>query len=305
MGVGTIKGYRSTLNSVLRHTGRSISSDQEMAGVIRSLIAKKPVKGKEIVNWNVDVVLKYLCSEKFEPLQSASLRDLTKKTLFLVSLALAKRVSEIQAISKSVGFSSEGAWVSLDMNFRAKNDTKCKSLPRNFLIKDLTSLVGREEERKLCPVRALRAYLERTKSLDSPDRTRLFLAPSDTSRPASKNGISFMLRSLIREAHSKLNPELLPTFKVKVHEVRAVGTSLAFAHNLSLDSVIEAAQWRCNSVFAAHYLKEVSVEYENCRILGHCNSLITKGTSVSLSLTFQKVVKSNNGGCLVHKDRCV
>ena len=109
LGVGTIKGYRSTLNSVLRHTGRSISSDQEMAGVIRSLIAKKPVKCKEIVNWNVDVVLKYLCSEKLEPLQSASLRDLIKKTLVLVSLALTKRVSEIQALSKSVGFSSQGA----------------------------------------------------------------------------------------------------------------------------------------------------------------------------------------------------
>ena len=38
---------------------------------------------------------------------------------------------------------------------------------------------------------------------------------------------------------------------------------------------------------------------------GHGNSLITKGTSVSLSLTFQKVVKSINGGCLVHKDRCI
>ena len=86
-----------------------------------------------------------------------------------------------------------------------------------------------------------------------------------------------MLRSLIREAHSKLNPELLPTFKVKVHEVRAVGTSLAFAHNLSLDSVIEAAQWRCNSVFAAHYLKEVSVEYENCRTLG---PIVAAGTVI-------------------------
>ena len=65
-----------------------------------------------------------------------------------------------------------------------------------------------------------------------------------------------------------LNPELMPLFKVTPHELRAVGTSMSFAHTLSLDTVMEAAQWRCNSVFASHYLKEVSFEYENCRSLG-------------------------------------
>ena len=61
-------------------------------------------------------------SEKFEPLNSVPLKELTKKTLFLLALALAKRVSELQAISSDVGFTAEGALVSLMLNFRAKND---------------------------------------------------------------------------------------------------------------------------------------------------------------------------------------
>ena len=65
------------------------------------------------------MVLDFLCSNKFEPL-----RDLTRKTLFLLTLALAKRVSEMQALSSNVGFTKEGAIISLMLGFRAKNDNK-------------------------------------------------------------------------------------------------------------------------------------------------------------------------------------
>ena len=268
LAVSTIKGFRSVLQSVLRHVNFEVSSNQDISDVIRSFIVERPLVRKETVAWNVDIVLKYLCSEKFEPLSSASLKDLTMKCLFLLALALAKRVSELQALSKEVGFSSQGALVSLTLGFRAKNDNKAKALPRNFLVKDLQQLVGREEERKLCPVRALRAYLERTKAFDNKNRKSLFLAPKDPARAASKNGIAYMLKSLIKEAHKKASPEVMKLVKVKPQEIRAVSTSLAFAHNLAIDSVLEAAQWRSNSVFASYYLKEVALQYEECCSLG-------------------------------------
>ena len=51
-------------------------------------------------------MLEYLRSPVFEPLSSASLRDLTRKTLFLVALATAKRVGELRALLRVVSFSS-------------------------------------------------------------------------------------------------------------------------------------------------------------------------------------------------------
>ena len=268
MAVDTIRGYRSTLHSVFRHTGLEINKDQDISDVIRSLRLRAPIVDKSCVSWYLDVVLKYLCSSKFEPLESCPLLELTQKTLFLVTIALAKRVSEIQALSRSVGFSREGAVVSFVLNFRAKNDIKFKGLPRNFLIKELSSLVGQEEEALLCPVRALRTYISRTKDKVGPNMSRLFVSPRNPRRPSSKNAISYFIKELVREAHRSLCPELMPILKVKIHELRAVSTSVSFAHNLSLESVMNAAQWRCNSVFASHYLKEVSIEYENCRTLG-------------------------------------
>ena len=278
MVVSTIKGYRSALHSVLRHTGLIINSDPDIADVIRSLSIRAPRKPKKVVHWNLDVVLKFLCSDKFEPLHSSSLLSLTKKTLILVALALAKRISELQALSREVGFSSEGALLSLLLSFRAKNDFKCKRLPRNFLIKQLTSLVGDEEEALLCPVRALREYIRRTKDLVGPNMFQLFVSPRTPTRPASKNALTCLIRLVITEAHESLCPELLPILKVKSHELRAVSTSVAFKHNLSLDAVMEAAQWRCHNVFAAHYLKEVSFEYADCRTLG---PLLVAGTVIT------------------------
>ena len=79
------------------------------------------------------------------------------------------------------------------------------------------------------------------------------------------------------EAHKNVTDETLRICKVKSQEVRAVTTSLSFAHNMSIDSVIEAAQWRSNTVFAGHYLKEVSVQYENCRSLG---PIVAAGTII-------------------------
>ena len=277
LAVSTIKGFRSVLHSVLRHNGINVSEDPDISDVIRSFIIERPVKKRGSVAWNIDVVLRYLCSKKFEPLEEIPLKELTKKTLFLVAMALAKRVSELQALSKDVGFTSEGALVSLLLGFRAKNDNKVKGLPRDFLVKGLTHLVGQEEERKLCPVRALRAYLERTRNLRDEEVRNLFLAPRNPSRAASKNALAYFLKSTILEAYKNMSEDTARLYRVTPHEIRAVSASLSFAHNLSIDAVLEAAQWRSNTVFTSHYLKDVSIEYQNCRSLG---PIVAAGTII-------------------------
>ena len=266
--VSTIRCFRSTLHSVLRHTGLKINKNDDIAEVIRSLKLRSPVTNPRIVHWNLDVLLKFLCGEKFEPIRECSILNLTRKTFILLALALSKRVSELQALSRTVGFCKEGALVSLALDFRAKNDFKCKGLARNFLIKELSSLVGQEEEALLCPVRALKAYLERTKPLIDNNVSRLFVSPRFPKNHASKNALTSMTKAVIREVHESLRPDLLPILKVKIHKLRGISTTLAFEKNLSLQKVMEAAQWRCHSVFASHYLKDISFDYDDCRTLG-------------------------------------
>ena len=70
--------------------------------LLRSFKVEVPVRSARPPSWDLEVVLRYPCSSSFGPLFSLTLRSLTKKALFLVSLATLKRVSELQALSKHV-----------------------------------------------------------------------------------------------------------------------------------------------------------------------------------------------------------
>ena len=138
-------------------------------------------------------MLRRLNSSLFEPLHLCSLWNLTKKVLFLVALATAKCVGELQAVSRTVSFIHQDACLSYVPKFVAKTETFSNPLPCSFLVKPLSDFaVGLEDEVLLCPVRALHISLRRTDSF-SPLPRCLFLSPRRSSRSMSKNAISFFL----------------------------------------------------------------------------------------------------------------
>ena len=161
-------GYRSMLSAVFRFQLPDLSSHPVFHDLLRSF--RPPA-------WDLAAVLTYLNSAVFEPLHVASLRNLTKKVLFLLTLATAKRVGELQALSRLVLFAHADACVFYVPEFVAKTESLSNPIPRSFLVKSLSDFVaGLQEELLLCPVRALRIYLDRS-ALFSPLPRRLFLSP--------------------------------------------------------------------------------------------------------------------------------
>ncbi|XP_064098133.1 uncharacterized protein LOC135209366 [Macrobrachium nipponense] len=261
----TIKGYRSMLASVFRHRGLDLSRNQDLHDLIRTFDTTKH-KSEQLPGWNLDVVLRFLMSNKFEPIQESSFRNLTRKTL-LVALATARRVSEIQAMDKRVGNSRSKAVCSTTLGFLAKNETPSNPWPRSFMIPSLGDFASQERERTLCPVRALQCYLHRCKDVRE-TFDNLWCSVKDPKRPMSKNALAFFIRSVIQEAHTECNETLYKALKVKAHEVRAVATSMAFRKNQSLKAILDATYWRSSSVFSSFYLKQIETVYEDCRTLG-------------------------------------
>ena len=101
--------------------------------------------------------------------------------LFLVSLATAKRVSELQALSGQVVCQGNNMVLSYLPEFIAKTETLSHSLPREFTLTSLTAAVGADDEKRLlCPIQALRWYLRRTRSESRP--RQLFLSVKDRER---------------------------------------------------------------------------------------------------------------------------
>ena len=244
------------LNSVFALKGFNLTADPVLEN-LKSFEVRAPRRVVKPSPWNLDVVLKALTLAPFEPLRTTSLRDLTKKTLFLVSLATAKRVGELQALSRTVFHQGEDLLVSYLPEFAAKTESASNPLPREFRIKSLAAIVGySDEERLLCPVRALNALQETTRDV-TPKPRHLFASPSNTSRPLSKNALSYLLRETILHAHQSLHEDHMPPLWVRAHDVRGIATSLNLWKNHSVASVLEAASWKTPSVFVMHYLKDM------------------------------------------------
>ena len=124
-------------------------------------------------------------------------------------------------------------------------------------MRSLNSFVGNlPDELLLCPVRALRAYLDRMSSVLPRPRT-LFVSPRSTARSLSKNALSFFLRDVISRAYSSSSSAASAPSSARAHSVHRVATSWAFARNASLSSVLAAASWSSSTVFTSFYLSDV------------------------------------------------
>ena len=134
LSVSAVMGYCSMLSAVFRLQLPEISSSPVLHDLLRSFKVEAPCRVVRPPSWDLEVVLRFLRSPIFELLASSSLRDLTRKTLFLVALATAKRVGEIQALSRVVSFSSSSAGLSYVPEFLAKTETAVCPLPHFFSI---------------------------------------------------------------------------------------------------------------------------------------------------------------------------
>ena len=256
-------GYCSMLFAVFRFHLPSLSSDPVLRELLRSFRLSSAERLLRPPAWDLSVVLRFLNSSAFEPLSRAPLRALTQKTLFLLALATAKRVGELQTLSCIVTFVGMDACLSYVPQFVAKSESLTYSIPRSFLVKSLSDFAaGLDDDLLLCPVWAPLIYLDRTRSL-SPLRHRLFVSPRRPSRAMSKNAVSF-LHEVIRSAGAS-RPEVGP---VRAHEIRSVSTSVAFHRNWSVSSVLESATWSSSLVFSSFYLHDIQHEFDGILSLG-------------------------------------
>ena len=198
-------------------------------------------------------MLTYLVSPAFEALSQASFRALTLMTLFLLALATAKRVGELQALSSIVTFVAGDACISSIPQFVAKSESLPRSIPRSFLVKSLADFAaGLDIDLLLCPVRALRLYLLRARSL-SPCRHRLFVSPRSfyerLSLPLRQLALTLDPSGLMKSAACP----------------RLSRSTVPGRFPLSLSQPL-GPPVRC---FCSFYLRDIQHEYDGLLSLGH------------------------------------
>ena len=250
--ISTIKNYRSALAAVHSgfEDGSSVGNNHNVRLLLRGMFNRRPPTQRLAPSWSINEVLSSLSTQPYEPMSNAPLDALTYKTLFLVAAASARRRSEIHALSVKKGFirfSSAGVFLLPDPAFLAKNFSESYT-PGPVFLPSMSSASSVREDRLVCPVRALKWYLEKTKNLRTSEA--LFILPRSPYSRVSKDTISRWLVRIIL-------PFADPGERIRAHDVRAHSSSLAWFRGVSLQDILKAAAWKSPSSFVSCYLSDV------------------------------------------------
>ena len=154
----TIEGYRTAIADMVGNDKLNISKDENLTHLLDSRDNPKGRRG--VPSWNLSLVLHQLTKACFEPLQKASLKHLTFKTVFLLALGSGKRRSEIHAwLYKNIRHQGNWSQVSLypSPSFLSKNqlarDGPASVAP--VVVPALAPTLDKSlsEDKSLCPVR--------------------------------------------------------------------------------------------------------------------------------------------------------
>ena len=110
--------------------------------------------------------------------------------------------------------------------------------------------------RLLCPVRAVKCYLDHT-AAHRPRCERLFVTAGLSKKEISKTTVSFWLQKTISRAYQLSGTEQ-PVPAPQAQETRGIAPFLLFKKNFAVDQVLKAGAWRRHTTFMRHYLRDLA-----------------------------------------------
>ena len=262
---GTIDGYRSAIADKLGNSTINVSKDENLTHLLDSFHRDRPKGRRGIPSWNLSLVLHQLTKVPFEPLKEASLKHLTLKTVFLLALGSGKCRSEIHAwLYKNIRHQSDWSKVSLypSPSFLSKNQLT-KEGADNVALVVIPALAptldkSLKGDRSLCPVRALRYYLDRTSDIRQNKELVFVSFKKGFDKDISPATISSWIKQTVILCYELSDQEALTLHQVKTHDVRAFAASKAFQSGVSLEQILSACHWKSHNTFTQFYLKDVA-----------------------------------------------
>lgn len=259
----TIEGYRSMLAPIYRARGIDFSQDQVMSDLLASFRSQRPRTAPVLPEWDVAFVLYCLTKGPWEPLENASISRLTLKTFFLVLLASGRRRSDVGAIDVArIAFTPDDAvtmFPSREFVPKTRAALEGNAAFSPITIPNLSNFVGLgEPDALLCPVRAIRVYLERTRSFRR-GRKKLFISyQRGRNSEITTATLSIWVKRLVQSVYTESGAADRVTYKITAHQIRHISMSLASKCNIPLESLIRAGMWANPTTFLNYYLSDAT-----------------------------------------------
>ena len=113
------------------------------------------------------------------------------------------------------------------------------------------------EDKSLCPVRALRYYLDRTKDIRVGKELVFVSFRLGFQKDIVPATISSWIKQTVLLCYQLSDEEAQNLHQVRAHDVRAFAASKAFQGGVSLDQILSACHWKTHNTFTQFYLKDL------------------------------------------------
>ncbi|KAL0199658.1 hypothetical protein M9458_002845, partial [Cirrhinus mrigala] len=225
--------------------GASIGKHQLVVRFLRGARRVNPPRLHLVPSWDLSVALRGLRGPPFEPLVSVELKFLSLKTALLTALASIKRVGDLQAFSVNEACLEFGP---------TRLCAQGSHRPFRDQVVNLQALPPEEADPAsalLCPVRALRIYVDRTRSFRRSEQLFVCFGGQQKGNAVSKQRLAHWVVDAISLAYESQG-EPCP-LGVRAHSTRSVASSYALAHGASLADICRAAGCATPNTFARFY----------------------------------------------------
>ncbi len=220
-----------------------------VSAFMRGVRRLRPVCPTAVPSWDLSVVLEGLVMAPFEPLESASEGILTLKVTLLLALTSLKRIGDLQALSVSE-MCMDFAPGLVKVTLRPRPGYIPKVLSTSFRSQVVTlhsfhpsPFASREDEKlhMLCPVRALKLYVDRSKGWRKSSQLLVCFGAGRRGLATSKQRISHWVRDAISLV---FEPRNLPSpLSLRAHSTRGIASSQALFRGVPLEDICVVAGW--------------------------------------------------------------
>ncbi|KAL0204650.1 hypothetical protein M9458_002668, partial [Cirrhinus mrigala] len=239
--------------------GRSIGKNNLVVQFLKGSRRINPSRPHTIPAWDLSTVLRALKGPPFEPLTMVDLKPLTLKAALLLALVSVKRVGDLQALSISPSCLEFGPGDSkVILKPRHGYVPKVPSTPFRAQVVTLSALPSSEGDQELsllCPVRALRMYIERSAPFRQSEQLFICFGGRSKGHPVTKQRLSRWIVDAITLAYSSLGLEC--PVGIRAHSTRGVASSWAWSSGVSIAEICAAAGWASPSTFTRFYSLDI------------------------------------------------
>ena len=242
MSYSSINSARSMLSNVIHmFQGMTFGKHPVVIRVMKGIYNQRPQMSRYGSTWDVNIVLDFL--RELTPLRKLTIRELTAKCVMLLLLVSAQRVQTLTTLK------TKDMFVSKDKNTVVFRISQVLKHSRKGSLGTIV-LSAFPEDPRLCIVRTLLFYLDKTSELRNCDNENVFI----TTTPPFKGAASATIARWVKETLANAGVDLAV---FSAHSVRGATTSKMSDLQIPVADIMKKAMWKSESTFTKYYKKSV------------------------------------------------